>query len=31
MKNGMAKDFSWQRESKEYVKVYERAIKLRRR
>jgi len=31
MKNGMAKDFSWQRESKEYVKVYERAVKLRRR
>ena len=31
MKNGMAKDFSWQRESKEYVKVYEGAMKLRRR
>ena len=31
MKNGMAKDFSWQRESKEYVKVYEQAVKLRRR
>jgi starch synthase len=31
MKNGMGKDFSWQRESKEYVKVYEQAVKLRRR
>jgi len=29
MKNGMARDFSWEREAKEYVKVYERAIKLR--
>ena len=31
MKNGMSKDFSWERESKEYVKVYEKAVKLRKR
>jgi hypothetical protein len=29
MKNGMAKDFSWNASAKEYVKVYERVRKLR--
>ena len=30
MQNGMRQDFSWQRSAKEYVKVYERALELRR-
>jgi glycogen synthase len=29
MRNGMSKDFSWNVEAREYVKVYERARQLR--